>query len=240
MPFSIQKVTLYRHDQSICSSSMATAARSIPANIDDDVAIQTRLALVELLTLGSTQPAPRTADARATVPKPTGSIVERARQANETLNERVQRFKPIVQFIQEYESNLSLLRPNEQQSTNAQNPTVLQQTVDVESTAALLLEAQSDLMQFERDMRLIHTFNDRDVAGAGKLVELQTLRPRIRALEEQIARRLSSQDEIERKVLSLVQRYTQQTDTLSELFIHWDRILTEIEDGLGQMERERR
>lgn len=219
---------------------MSTEASTVAQTfIDDEVALKTRLALLEVLTLGSIS-AEAKKDVLASPSNVKTSIVERAQDANATLNERVERYKPIVQFIQDYQANLGLLQPHQEhrQSENGDSAqSALQQTVPLQSSFALVLEAQSDLVQLERDLRLIQTFVDRDVAGAGKLAELNALGPRLESLKQQLTKRLSEEEELESKAFSLMQRYAEQIDTLSELFVYWDKMLRDVEDALGRIER---
>ncbi|KAF8328841.1 uncharacterized protein EI90DRAFT_3063759 [Cantharellus anzutake] len=94
----------------------------------------------------------------------------------------------------------------------------------------LLKELEPDIRSADQDLREIQALDKRGVAGTGKLLEHEELKPRLAAL-------IRNQVEIDerRKVLdarlsSLMQRYTTHVNALSELFVIWNDLIRDAEE----------
>ncbi|GAA5922446.1 hypothetical protein JCM3775_005732 [Rhodotorula graminis] len=105
---------------------------------------------------------------------------------------------------------------------------------------ALVLEAEHDLRTLERELRELQVLDDKDVAGAGKLGDLEPLRPALAQVQDDVKPVAATYAELETRTMALLQRYNDYISTMSELFVSWDDILTDAEAQLTRLERERR
>lgn len=183
-----------------------------------NVSLATRLALLELLTVGAV---PDPASALAQAPSQTGrgtdsaspsspnaSLVARSGEAHARLQGSVGRYKPIVQFVEQYRANQAYLLP--QLNTAAATANVSQDTVAPQSIIALLLDAEADVKQLERDLRSCDNYAKRDVAGAGRLADHEPLRVRLDAVKTGVAQKLAREQETERRAMVMMERYAEQ------------------------------
>lgn len=225
---------------------------SIPPNQNQSRSLSTRLALLELLTRGDL---PSTSDLalydRSSTSKPApsritpSSVVVRTQEAHAHLQEAISNHRPIVHFVSEYKQNLAYLLPKAA-FAHGDDPFVLSPKVDdasadgpfsYQAIMALLLDSEQDLAHLERGLRECQHLNDRDVIGSGRLPEHRALRPRLQSLTTAFEHHWSLQQNTERQAFLLMERYTAHVDRISQLFLHWDEMLTSIEDSLSRFER---
>lgn len=204
---------------------------------DANISIATRLALLELLVIGSVPNGAsilgltQSSEEGSSGPSirnnakiaPHQSITHRSQEAHTQLTQSIERYKPIVQFVDDYRSNKQYLLP--QPSTNTSTGTSskpgsqisgtnTEQTrlnasdlITPQSAISLLLDSEKDLRQLDRDLHSCDHLAQRQVAGAGKLSEHETLLPTLKALKESVAQKLKADEELEREALSLMERY---------------------------------
>ncbi|GAA5843879.1 hypothetical protein JCM9279_000174 [Rhodotorula babjevae] len=144
-------------------------------------------------------------------------------------------------FVRNYDLNAPLLSPA--LSVSAAPAPLIAETGGPASQAAqlaLVLEAEHDLRTLERDLRELQVLDERDVAGAGKLGDLEPLRPALVQVQEDVKPVAASYAELEARTMALLQRYNDYISTMSELFVSWDDILTDAEAQVARLERERR
>ncbi|PWN34375.1 uncharacterized protein FA14DRAFT_161788 [Meira miltonrushii] len=234
---------------------------------DANISVATRLALLELLVIGSvpngasvlgltqsTEEGSSGPSIRNTAKiAPHQSITHRSQEANTQLTQSIERYKPIVQFVEDYRSNRQYLLPqpsansssgtastpgSQIRGTKTEQPqTNSSDLITPQSAISLLLDSEKDLRQLDRDLQSCDNLAQRQVAGAGKLSEHEALLPTLKALRESVAQKLTADEELEREALSLMEKYGSHVDTISRLFIHWDTMLTGVEDALDRLER---
>ncbi len=72
---------------------------------------------------------------------------------------------------------------------------------------AFLAEMEPDIRAADRDLREIEILEKKDVTGAGKLPEYETLQPRLDALFTAHAEDLEKAGELEKRIAKLMDRY---------------------------------
>lgn len=125
--------------------------------------------------------------------------------------------------------------------------------------ASLVLESEPDIRQLDSDLRALETLDRRGAAGAGQLAICEKLAPELEATAKELPAREKALESLEAKTSTLLARYdayvglithnwradcptnrmSEQVDTLSELFISWDGILSYAEAQVTRLEKER-
>lgn len=196
---------------------------------DVNVSVATRLALLELLVIGSvpkgtsilglTQSAEEDSNNSSVLKKakiaPYQSITQRSQEANIRFTQSIEQHKPIVQFVEDYRANRQYLLPQANTHTATQsNDTKTEhqneigsENITPQSTISLLLDSEEDLRQLDRDLHSCDNFAQRQVAGAGNLSVHEALLPTLNVVKESVARKLTADEELEREALDLMERY---------------------------------
>lgn len=104
---------------------------------------------------------------------------------------------------------------------------------------ALLSEMELDIRSAGRDLQEIEELEKRGVMGAEKLRDCERLRGRLEALVNRHEEDLEKTKELEDKIARLLERHATKVDSLSELFVSWNDVITEGEDKAGKAEREK-
>ncbi|KIL69241.1 hypothetical protein M378DRAFT_70192 [Amanita muscaria Koide BX008] len=108
-----------------------------------------------------------------------------------------------------------------------------------EEFEALLQEMEPDIRAADRDMREIEMLESKGVTGAGKLAEYEKLKPRLETVIATHQENLELAALLEKRIATLVRNHATQVDALSELFVAWDETLTETENKVTTLEREK-
>lgn len=167
--------------------------------IGPSTALATRLALLELLTLGSlpaqegalvtgrpggeAQHAAARARLMAAGVPASSSITSRAYDAQQQLDSSIARYKSIVHFVGEYNQNRkyllpkvaagaevdALAAPTEERNRDARDEEDEDGILAPQSVAALLLDAEPELKHLEQSLRACEHLGERNVAGPGRL-----------------------------------------------------------------------
>lgn len=149
----------------------------------DHISMLLRVALLESLTLGQAQPTQWQAPK---LPLSTSSLLLRAQHADAHFQQSIERYKTIVQFVGEYNVNKAYLQPtgllpssNAVVSSNGvshpddngtrPNEQLGSSLLSTQSIISLLLDAEQDLKQLDRDLRMCEEHQEKNTAGAGKL-----------------------------------------------------------------------
>jgi len=215
---------------------------------DANVSVATRLALLELLVIGSvpngasilglTQSSEENSNVLSQIKNvkiaPHQSITNRSQEAHIQLNQSIERYKPIVQFVEDYRSNRQYLLPQatiSSTSSTSKSGSQIRGThtepnrsngsdlISTQSAISLLLDSEQDLRQLDRDLRSCDNLGQRQVAGAGKLSEHESLLSTIKALKENVAQKLTADEELEREALGLMERYGSHVSHLNTILI---------------------
>ncbi|GAA5833822.1 hypothetical protein JCM11251_005975 [Rhodosporidiobolus azoricus] len=143
----------------------------------------------------------------------------------------------VRRFVQNYDLNAPLLSVAPVPFSSSGS--LLGEDISPQAKVHLVLEAEHEIRSLERDLREIQVLDERSVVGAGKLGEHETLKPRLTALRQSAAPIASSYASLETRTTALLQQYNDYISTLSELFVSWNDVLSEAEDVLTKVERER-
>ncbi|KAL7314732.1 hypothetical protein PS15m_006263 [Mucor circinelloides] len=162
--------------------------------------------------------------------------------SNETLIKRVEALqkeldavyknnKPIRDFVTKYDVHAKLLNPNT--STYTMEREILAPDVKLE----LLLTANDDLEKFAQEVKQV---KDLEYVVSGSEFEvIETLGPKLASLEVTHTDQISELNQITKQVSDFMERYNHTVNTLSEIFIQWDHILTNMESHVGALERQK-
>ncbi|BGP13615.1 hypothetical protein JCM10213_007791 [Rhodosporidiobolus nylandii] len=140
----------------------------------------------------------------------------------------------VRRFVQNYDLNAPLL---------SVAPVPFDAGAEGEATSpkakvALILEAEQEIRQLEKELRGIAVVDERGVVGAGKLGEHESLKPTLAALRTSTQPVSSAYSSLEARTTALLQQYNDYISTLSELFVTWNDVLSEAEDAVTKLERE--
>lgn len=165
-------------------TNMTSTARRADAT-SPALSLSLRVALLESLVVGRSQLGNGvSAASEANISSTSRSILSRTLQAQEKLDEALKPHRPVSQFAADYGHNRPYLIPSFATLGGGTSLTSSQDagkgegeeqalprgtTMTPQTQVALLLEAEQDLRDLERDLRQCQTLDERGVAGAGKL-----------------------------------------------------------------------
>jgi len=104
---------------------------------------------------------------------------------------------------------------------------------------AFLTEMEPDIRAADRDMREIEILEKKGVTTAGKLPDYEALRPRLKVLMQAHTVDVEQAASLEKRIAALMERHATHVDALSELFVAWDDAITDAEDKVARLERDR-
>ncbi|KAF8141547.1 hypothetical protein EV363DRAFT_1149980 [Boletus edulis] len=211
-------------------------------HIDPILSLELRLRWLEALLLGvGVRHDTRDRKAREKPPelKPGESLVQLAANVQHRLHSVVESNDGLKKFMHQYDQHAQWLTPAFTLSGTLPGPAPTYEHMSPEELEALLSEMEPDIRAADRDMREIERFEQKGVLSAGKLADNEVLQPRLQAL-------LAAQDQdmklaasLEQRIAILVERHATHVDTLSELFVAWDDVLTETESKVKRLERDK-
>ncbi|GAA6060149.1 hypothetical protein JCM10212_001446 [Sporobolomyces blumeae] len=211
---------------------MTSAGSTVPARpvkVSPELAIDLRLRFLEALV--SSRPS-RYTQSRPTPPSLARRVSLLEAELKSALDSNAST-EAVRRFVQNYDYNAPLLSIPPVPAA----PDELE--VTPQAKVALTLEAEHELRQLERGLREIETLEQRGVVEAGKLPEHEALVPRLEQLETNLAPIVREHAAIEQRTTTLLQRYNDHIATLSELFVAWNDIITEAEDAVDRLEKQR-
>lgn len=153
------------------------------------------------------------------------------------LDEIVQGNEGLRRFMEEYDQHAHLLTPAFALSGVLPDPPSSE--MSTEEIDALLTEMELDIRGADRDMREIEALEAKGVTGAGRLIEHEDLKPRLRALLDAQRENAEHAARLEKRVAGIVEKYTTHVDILSDLFVEWDDTLNTAEKEIAKLEKER-
>ncbi|KAG9313040.1 hypothetical protein JVU11DRAFT_6480 [Chiua virens] len=145
----------------------------------------------------------------------------------------------LKKFMYQYDQHAPLLTPAFAFSGTLPAGAPTYDSMSTDELDALLSEMEPDIRAADRDIREIELLEQSSVLSAGKLADCETLQPRLHALLEAQEQDMRLAATIEKRVAALVERHATHVDTLSELFVAWDDVLTETESKAKQLERDK-
>ncbi|KAG6813156.1 hypothetical protein H0H92_013562 [Tricholoma furcatifolium] len=147
----------------------------------------------------------------------------------------------LKRFLAQYDQHAHLLTPAFGLSLpgTSLDPASENSTMSAAQVEALLAEMEPDIRAAERDMHEIEQLEAKGVTGAGKLGSYEELKPRLDRLLAQHHSDVELAASLERRIGALMERHATQVDALSELFVAWDDTITDVEDKVMRLEKER-
>ncbi|KAI7856826.1 hypothetical protein BDC45DRAFT_566887 [Circinella umbellata] len=139
--------------------------------------------------------------------------------------------KPIKEFMERYDTHVKLLDPAD--STLAMERELLTTDTKLE----LLLAASDDLEKFAAQVRQVKSLEH--VVSGSEYDALDTLGPQLSPLEAKHAEQAKQLDDITKRISQSMDSYNGIVNTLSEIFISWDDILSTMETHVTALERQR-
>ncbi|KAI8981853.1 hypothetical protein BDF20DRAFT_863600 [Mycotypha africana] len=190
----------------------------------DEYGFGARLRHLEYILFGQQEQYSNTTLNEATVP-------ERLEALQKELNNVYRQNKPIKDFIRKYEAHSEKLNPVT--STFMLERENLASDVKVE----LLLNAQEDIEKFAKEVKQIKDLEY--VINGSDLAAVDTLEPKLAPLEMSHTDQVTELHRLTKQITDFMERYNGTVNTLSEIFISWDNILTGVETHLLNLERQR-
>jgi len=231
------------------SSEVTNTPALPPTKIDPILALELRLRWLEALVLGVNQDLGRDRKGKAREEYSTATAAIASLKHGETLSrlaEKVQQKldkvvegnEGLTKFMNQYDKHAPLLMPSFVLSDTVRDPPTYDK-MSAEELDAFLTEIEPEIRAADRDMLEVEVLEKRGVTGAGRLLDYEELQPRLKAILDAYEEDVRVANSLERRIASLVERHATYVDTLSELFVAWDDAITEAENKLGRMERER-
>ncbi|KAH0836711.1 hypothetical protein J3R83DRAFT_8440 [Lanmaoa asiatica] len=231
------------------SESPAKTSTSLPqgrdpidqplTSIDPVLSLELRLRWLEALLLGVRQE-PRDRKGRekpVSELKPGESLIHLAGDVQRRLNSVVESNDGLKKFMHQYDQHAQLLTPAFALSGTLQGSAPTYENMFPEELDALFSEMEPDIRAADRDMREIELLEQKGVLSAGKLTDYEALQPRLHALLAAQEQDMELAASLEKRIATLVERHATHVDTLSELFVAWDDVLTETESKVKRLER---
>ncbi|GAA5808571.1 hypothetical protein MFLAVUS_001962 [Mucor flavus] len=168
----------------------------------------------------------------AQLSKPTkDNLLKRVSNIHKELDTVYKNNKPIKSFIEKYDVHSKLLNPNT--STYSLEREILAPDVKLE----LLLTAQDDLEKFAQEVKQVKDLEY--VVSGTEFDVVEKLGPELSRLEVSHTDQITKLNDITEQVSQFMERYNGTVNTLSEIFISWDNILTNMETHVATIERQK-
>ncbi|CAD6573329.1 MAG: hypothetical protein CYPHOPRED_005119 [Cyphobasidiales sp. Tagirdzhanova-0007] len=194
------------------------------------LAIDLRVRLLEVL-VGLDTPMARMDKMKKSISRRAHDVVEEVYQALDAAG-----LEAVKRFLEGYDLNAPLLVP---QLTASTQMALSSSDLVPQAKAILILEAEQDIRNLERELREIDALEKRGVVSAGRLANYQPLKPRLLQLQEDLTAIASSYSSLEKRVESVLSSYDSYVNTVSQLFINWNDAITQAEKAVTMIERER-
>ncbi|KAI7898426.1 uncharacterized protein BX663DRAFT_443130 [Cokeromyces recurvatus] len=186
----------------------------------DEYGFETRLRYLEHILLGQQQQQQKDVDE---------NILKRIQALLKNMDAVYKTNKSIKDFITKYDMHANILNPSN--SSFALEREVLAPDVKLE----LVLCAQQDLEKFANEVKQV---KDLEYVVSGKRFDvIESLAPQLSTLEVKHEKQIDKVNELTRQITDFMERYNGMVNTLSEIFISWDHILTNIETHVSTLER---
>ncbi|CAO3636274.1 unnamed protein product [Mucor hiemalis] len=137
----------------------------------------------------------------------------------------------LIVFVLNRYAHSKLLNPNT--SSYSMEREILSPDVKLE----LLLTAQEDLEKFAQEVKQVKDLEY--VVSGNEFNDVETLGPKLSTLEVSHTDQVKDLNDITNQVSQFMERYNGTVNTLSEIFISWDNILTNMETHVTALERQK-
>ncbi|KAG1770707.1 hypothetical protein EDD22DRAFT_977084 [Suillus occidentalis] len=211
-----------------------------PPAIDPVLSLELRLRWLEALLLGVRQDA-RDRKGKDKVPelKHGETLIHLAGDVQRRLDNVIQSNDSLQRFMSKYDLHAHLLTAAFALSGVLPGPAPTYENMSPEELEALLVEMEPEIRAADRDMREIEMLEQKGVTAAGKLADYEALQPRLDALLKAHQEDIKLATLLEKRIAALIDRHATHVDALSELFVAWDDVLTETENKVIKLERDR-
>ncbi|KAL8293116.1 hypothetical protein RQP46_000810 [Phenoliferia psychrophenolica] len=203
--------------------------------VSPQLALDLRLRFLETLLTGSSSSSPSLGASRNRAAAPSSiGLTRRADLIQAQLKEALETGgggDAVRRFVQGYDLNAPLLRlpPAPTQGLDEMTP---------QAKVALILESEGEIRQIERELREVETLEQRGVVGAGNLADHEQLKPALEELKATVTPEVASYASLEARTTALLSRYNEYINTLSEIFVSWNDIVSSAEEEIAKLERE--
>jgi len=208
--------------------------------IEPILALELRLRWLEAILLGVRQDAKdRKGKEKVSELKNGETLMRLAEDIQRSLDSVVESNEGLKRFMDHYDQHAHLLTPSFALSGSLSGSPPSYENMSPSELEAFLLEMEPDIRAADRDMREIDILEKKGVTGPGKLPDYEGLRTRLDSLlkAHKEDRRIATS--LEKRIAGLMERHATHVDALSELFVSWDDTITEAEDKVAKLERER-
>ncbi|KAL1920460.1 uncharacterized protein VTP21DRAFT_837 [Calcarisporiella thermophila] len=157
-------------------------------------------------------------------------LLQRVLALQQELN-RVLRDRMSLQgFLDRYEENARIL-------STGSTLRLEKQLLSPQAKARIIIETSEDLKQFVSELKQIKSLEG--MASGEPYKGLDALKPKLQPLEEKHREQMVEIAELSQKVSGLLDQYNEYVNTLSEIFLSWDNMLSSMETMVTRLERER-
>ncbi|KAK4703619.1 hypothetical protein P7C70_g2597, partial [Phenoliferia sp. Uapishka_3] len=198
-----------------------------PPTLSPTLALDLRLRFLSTLLTGSLAPSRNQSDA-ISLTRRADLIQARLKEALDTGGGG----DAVRRFVQGYELNAPLLRL-------PPAPSLALEEMSPQAKVALILESEGEIRQLERELREVETLEHRGVVGSGNLADHEGLKPALAEVKANVTPQITSYSSLEARTNALLSRYNEYIDTLSEIFISWNDIISSAEEEITKLEKER-
>ncbi|KAH9814589.1 hypothetical protein DFH28DRAFT_970480 [Melampsora americana] len=225
------------HESALLQTQDFSAQNVEAPELDALLAIDLRIRLLETIIAGSVS----SSDAfQARVGRPDRQkFGTRAETIVKKLNDvlHAKHNDVVRRFVQSYDLNEPLLHIPNPIHQQAQSILEKDQQLTANEKLSLVFESETELTTLEKDLREIDMLNGRGFLDSGKLTDGGPMKDDLKRLTEEVKLQIERITSMESRVTSIMSHYDAYVNTLSELFISWDGILTTVEDEIIQLER---
>jgi len=209
-----------------------------PQPISPLISLQLRIRWLEALILG-VRPDPKRKETLSIsgTDATTQTLMRKTEEIQSRFNDVLAENDALKRLVDHYDQYAQYLTPAFALSSNQQNGS--ESSMSTTELETLLSEMEPDIRAADRDLREIDALEKQGVTSAGKLVDYEPLDDRLKALVQAHEEDLATAASLERRIGSLLQRYSNKIDALSELFVSWNSTVSEAEARVLKLEREK-
>ncbi|KAI8880138.1 hypothetical protein K501DRAFT_255572 [Backusella circina FSU 941] len=160
------------------------------------------------------------------------AVLKRVETLRKELHSVYKNNKSIRDFVEKYDAHSKLLNPNT--STYSLEREILAPDAKLE----LILAAQDDLEKFASEVNQVKALEY--VVGSSEFEAVDNLGPQLAPLEVSHLDQKTNLSQLTDDISQLMERYNGTINTLSEIFISWDNILSTMEGHVSALERQKK
>ncbi|GAA6023854.1 hypothetical protein JCM8202_003655 [Rhodotorula sphaerocarpa] len=210
--------------------------RAVPRPLSPATALELRVRFLETLLAPPSPahtPAHRSPYAAAPLTRHVASLHEQLRTAIDHA-QPAGAAEAVKRFVANYDANAPLLSVHE-------GPLRTEgQDLSPTERATVVLEAEQEIRTLERQLREIQLLHEQQhVMDQGHLRDAERLAGSLKEVHSAAGPVAEKYTHLEARTTALLQRYNHHISTLSEVFVGWDDLLTDVEATLTRLETAR-